>query len=603
MWLVVALCAQCINGSAAVFDKLILRKSYPNPVKYTFWLAMTGLSALVLVPFGFYTPDTITLIFSFVAGIAFVIAMLFYFYGLSYGQASNVVILMAAVTPITTYMWGKIILDTNLGSYQTIAFVLLCLGGLILFLTENKKVRFSVLAYILLAAFLMSLSNTVSKLVFNDTNFATGFIWIKMGGAFTAFGFLFFSQVRKSIVEVTAEKVVRSRLGYLGNRAFAGLGSALLQYAILLGIPAMVDATASVQFIVVLIGSVFLLKEHFKGWILFGKIAAVIITATGVIFLAFSGLASSLKYDENRRIEWGTTFSQDFSESLGLDWKENYEALLSDLGVKKIRLIAYWDLMQKEPGEINFEDLDYQMDLALGYGAEVVLAMGEKAPRWPECHTPEWAKELSQEEFNKALLSFMGAVVDRYKNNGALLYWQVENEPFLSFGECSMISGRQLDSEISFVKGKDPFHEILVTDSGEVGPWYYAIKRGDVFGTTMYRRVHNKFLGDIDYHLPPVFFRIKENVVRKLAGVSDKKMIVIELGAEPWLQRGIAESPLEEQFKAFDLDFFKDSVRYAKETGFDNYYFWGAEWWYWLRVEKNHPEFWDYARNVIQSVN
>ena len=32
MWLLVAIAAQFANGSSAVIDKLLLRKSYPNPV-------------------------------------------------------------------------------------------------------------------------------------------------------------------------------------------------------------------------------------------------------------------------------------------------------------------------------------------------------------------------------------------------------------------------------------------------------------------------------------------------------------------------------------------------------------------------------------------
>lgn len=600
MWIFIALLAQFINGSAAVFDKLILRKTYPSPVRYTFWLALTGLTSLVMVPFGFYTPDIVTLILAFVAGISFVIAMLFYFYGLFYGQASNVVILLAAIMPITTLFFGKIFLNTNLEFYQAVAFTLLCVGSVILFFTEHKKVRRSMLLYILTAAIFMSFSNTISKIVFINSNFATGFVWIKIGSVLTAFCFLFFKQVRVSILTVTANKVVHSRLGYLANRLYAGVGSVLLQYAILLGVPALVDATASTQFIVVLVGGAILLKERFRGWILFGKIAAVTATSLGVIWLAVGGLAVAIKVEPNRVINWGVTFSQEFSQSLGLDWKQNYQAILSDLGAKNLRLIAYWDLMQGNPGPVYFDDMDYQMRLAENYGAKVILNIGRKQPRWPECHVPSWANNLKGDDFKKALFDYMGAVVDHYKDSEALLYWQVENEPFLSFGECPTVSGKMLDEEIAFVREKDPKHPILVTDSGEISLWYFAAKRGDVFGTTMYRRVHNRVLGYIDYHLPPQFFNIKESLVRELIRQPDKKFMVIELAGEPWLNKAMTEVSLEDQFKSFDLDFFKDSIRYAKETDFNDYYLWGVEWWYWLKEKQNHPEFWNYASSLMK---
>jgi len=38
-------------------------------------------------------------------------------------------------------------------------------------------------------------------------------------------------------------------------------------------------------------------------------------------------------------INWGIVFSQKHAEFLGLDWKENYSAILDDLGVKHLNLL------------------------------------------------------------------------------------------------------------------------------------------------------------------------------------------------------------------------------------------------------------------------
>ena len=53
----------------------------------------------------------------------------------------------------------------------------------------------------------------------------------------------------------------------------------------------------------------------------------------------------------------------------------------------------------------------------------------------------------------------------------------------------------------------------------------------------------------------------------------------------------------EEQLKSFELDFFKDTIEYAKLTGFDEYYLWGAEWWYYMKVNER-PEFWEEAKKL-----
>ncbi|MBI4119634.1 MAG: beta-galactosidase [Parcubacteria group bacterium] len=197
-------------------------------------------------------------------------------------------------------------------------------------------------------------------------------------------------------------------------------------------------------------------------------------------------------------------------------------------------------------------------------------------------------------------MEYLEAVVKRYKNHPALRYWQVENEPFLAFGECPKTDKAFVDQEIARVKSLDGKHPVLMTDSGELGLWYSAVKRGDVFGTTMYRRVYNKYLGYVDYHLPPEFFRLKEKIIRFLTGDYSKKYIVVELAAEPWLDRQLYETTPEEQFAKFDLAFFKDTVEYAKAAGFDEYYLWGAEWWWWLKQKHGMPQFWDFAKTVIQ---
>ncbi|MDP2648188.1 MAG: hypothetical protein Q8P35_03040, partial [Candidatus Yanofskybacteria bacterium] len=234
------------------------------------------------------------------------------------------------------------------------------------------------------------------------------------------------------------------------------------------------------------------------------------------------------------------------------------------------------------------------------YNAQVILAVGQKVPRWPECHFPEWATELTETSRRQDFFLYLSAVIDRYKNHPALQYWQIENEPYLGFGECILAEKDLLDQEITVVKAIDPVHKIIISDSGEIGRWYRAAKRGDIFGTTMYRRVYNSVFGYVDYHLPPEFFQLKEKIIRFLIKDRDKHFIVVELAAEPWLPRQLYETSPEEQFQHFDLAFFQDTIQYATQAGFDENYLWGVEWWYWLKERHGHPEFWDFAKTLFK---
>jgi len=65
------------------------------------------------------------------------------------------------------------------------------------------------------------------------------------------------------------------------------------------------------------------------------------------------------------------------------------------------------------------------------------------------------------------------------------------------------------------------------------------------------------------------------------------------------MQKQIYETPISEQFNFFDYNFFKDTISYAKEAGFDEYYFWGAEWWYYLK-QNGRPEIWNEAKKLWQ---
>ena len=81
----------------------------------------------------------------------------------------------------------------------------------------------------------------------------------------------------------------------------------------------------------------------------------------------------------------------------GLDWKETYLALLDDLKVKNLKIAAHWDLIEPQDGVYDFADLDWQLEQARLHNAKVMLAIGMKTPRWPECHVPEWAKNIGKE--------------------------------------------------------------------------------------------------------------------------------------------------------------------------------------------------------------
>ncbi len=278
---------------------------------------------------------------------------------------------------------------------------------------------------------------------------------------------------------------------------------------------------------------------------------------------------------------FGVTFSKFFAEKLGLDWKKAYEEILADLGARYLRIPAYWSEVEPKKGEWFFDDIDWQLEKAKEYNAKVILTIGRKLPRWPECHIPDWVRNMTPSEAEgQKLLNYIKAVVERYKDNPAVIAWQVENEPFLLFGECPLASKEILDAEIKLVRSLSD-KPVIISDSGEFGIWFGAVKRADIFGSTLYRHVYTESIGYLTYPLPPVFFRLKQGLVKLFVG--QKPMIVVELQAEPWMPKMLYETSIEKHFKHFNPERFKAILSYIRGTGFDTFYFWGGEWWYFVK--------------------
>lgn len=330
------------------------------------------------------------------------------------------------------------------------------------------------------------------------------------------------------------------------------------------------------------------------------KIHQILLKATlgivGLILLAFIYINLPVRLPKEA-YSLGVTFSALQSEALGLDWRANYLAMLDELNIRKVRLPVNWSRIEAVEGEFDFSDLDWQVAEAGKRQVELVLVVGQKVPRWPECFIPEWAMQDDAKR-KKALVDVIRATVGRYKENSAVRIWQVENEPFLDFGICPELDVELLEREVATVRATDPSRPVMLTDSGEIGPWFRAAKRGDIFGTTMYREVITRY-GHWKYPIGPNFFKIKKWIIARF--FDQDRIMVIELQGEPWLKGWTIGFPLEDQFRSMNPEILRDNVEFARKTGIRDIYLWGVEWWYWLKIKKDYPLIWDMVGQLVHS--
>ncbi len=292
--------------------------------------------------------------------------------------------------------------------------------------------------------------------------------------------------------------------------------------------------------------------------------------------------------------QFGVTFSKKQALLYKLDWRKTYSEVLDNLGVKFIRLPAYWDEIEPEESVFDFQALDWQVKEAGNRGAKVILTVGLRLPRWPECHAPRWVQ--IQNEFSESLLKYVKAVVGHYKDFENVVAWQVENEPFLEgFGECPNLDKKLLDREIALVKSLDS-RPVIVTDSGELGDWFRSYRRADIFGTTMYRKIWNPKLGFWNYPLPPAFFWLRQGAANFFFG--KKPVIGVELQAEPWGPIQAYDMGALEAKNFFSLREMLEHVDYSRRVGLPQNFLWGVEWWAWMK-NAGHPQYWNLAKTVF----
>ncbi len=297
----------------------------------------------------------------------------------------------------------------------------------------------------------------------------------------------------------------------------------------------------------------------------------------------------------------GASFIPDYAESFGLEPKDTLNAMLGDLKLKQVRLVSYWEDIEKTPGTYDFSGLDWQFAMANKYHATVSLSIGLRQPRWPECHEPDWAKAEPKSQWEPQLYQFIQATVNHYKNNPALSDYELENEFFLkAFGKCTDFDRSRLVSEFKQVKSLDPKHDVIVSRSDNWVGIPVGQPTPDVFAISVYKRVwdatftHRYF----EYPLPAWFYASLAGSEELLSG---KDMIIHELQAEPWTPNGldIPQISVAEQYKSMSPQRLKDRISYGEATGMRTIDLWGAEWWYWMKTKQGDPAVWNVVKQAV----
>lgn len=295
------------------------------------------------------------------------------------------------------------------------------------------------------------------------------------------------------------------------------------------------------------------------------------------------------------KVTYGVSFSIKYAEELGINWRRAFTAVITELPLSRARLMSYWDLIEANRGEYNFEYLDWQIAQAKAAGLKVTLAVGMRQPRYPECHIPGWAKQLQYAQRNEALYAFLDQVIRYYKDETCIESWQLENEALnRGIGQCTDYDRGRLRREYSLIKKLDPKRPIIMSTSDSFG-LPLRQPRPDIVGFSIYL---SQYRGNKYYFskLPARWYALRKLCTRLILR---RPVIIHELQAEPWGPRSTAQLPLVEQYKSMDATKLQQAITYAQSTGIAHIDLWGAEWWYWLKTQHDDNSCWDSVKQLL----
>lgn len=597
--------AYLLNGVAVLVDKFLLTKAIPDPLIYVFYFSLVSLVVLFILPF-VPNPGMFVFILASISTLLWTTGAYSMLKGLQIGQASRVIPIIGTLIPLILLAFYGIT-SQSLTINQIWAATILTLG-LIAITAPSLKGKIIVKEFIfeLISSVLFAFSYVILHQAYQGSNIASVFIYSRLVLIPVGIVILLVPIFRNRVFKSQLKLNFFSKFGiiFLIGQTCAGISELLLTLSVALANPALVNSLQGVQYIFLFLASLILAKnypnvfhENLKKMHLGFKIIGILLIGFGLFVLAFYGQNNTKK-----SLKFGVTYSPQYASSLGLDPKQTFIKMLDDLNVKLVRLPVYWDEVEKVEGVFDFSDIDFYLTEAAKRDVEIILGLGYKQPRWPECFNPSWAKNLPRGVKEEKILNLVQNEVQYFTKYQNIKVWQLENEPFLHFGACEKPDKQNfktLEKEFQIVKSLDQ-KPILITDSGELSNWSKAITLGDKFGFTLYRRVWSPLFGVVEYPIPPFYYSLKKDLNQALFSNKSPEVIVSELQAEPWSVNGkhLADTPLDDQTKLFSVYNFKQNINFAKQTGVDEVVLWGVEWWYYMN-SLGHPEYLNFSKTLF----
>jgi len=323
MWIFIAVASYLMNAGVYVADKFLLSKKIHSSIVYAFYVGIWSIGNFVLLIFDPYFPETRALILDLLAGFLFLFTLVFWYKALHQSEATRVVPIVGALTPVFSFIFSFLFLGAELNVQQLAAFVVLIAGGLLIsvkrtrmhmvgevynriknicgdafgkYAVEIRPTRRLILNSII-AAICFAAYYVFIKYIYSHTGqpFIGAFVWSRLGSFLGVIAILFVPAWRRLIREskTTEKRTPMQLIFFLGVRFAAALAFIMLNWAVSLSDNvSLINALQGTQYVFLLVLVVIfssrypkILSEEIGRGVMMQKILGIILVSLGLYLL------------------------------------------------------------------------------------------------------------------------------------------------------------------------------------------------------------------------------------------------------------------------------------------------------------------------------
>jgi len=313
----------------------------------------------------------------------------------------------------------------------------------------------------------------------------------------------------------------------------------------------------------------------------------------------------------------GISFRPLQATALGLEPRPGLQALLG-YPYQLIRLGAYWNRIEPEPGAFITDELDWQIDAAEQAGKQIILCVGPvKTFGYPEFFAPTHhlrhpfpehtlVKPSAYLMLVGAATAFITRLVERYKRHKSIVAWQLEHEAVDPLGveHSWRLDAAFVELEMEALRKADPTRPVMMngflpaTLPGRLSQWWQTRDQGDslavaqrmadMVGIDYYPRNALLPVGSRTLYLDGSQSLAQQRKLKQLlawAGAHGKQLLISEGQAEPWEAVTTPPNPAKQGMYSCLPEHVISNYNTClgwfagQPASLYAYLFWGAEYW------------------------